>query len=379
MKRLFRIRQSAKMLVQHLLLPAAYLIECRKPVKKGRIVFADAHHGSTPESMAQLVRAARQPEAGFEVVEWYRDFGRMGALRQLRESAAFMKLYATAQTVVICDNFLPVSSCRKRRGTTVVQLWHGPGAFKRFGYDAPEDIPSYYKGHVYRNYDLVTVSGTACVGPFAGAMRLPKKVVQPVGVCRMDACLSEAWRQECREEFRRLYPEARGRKVLLWAPTFRGNAGAPEAAGIPEMERLAKALSDEWLVVMSLHPHLRRTITDERYFGRMPSERMLPAADLFVTDYSSLLYDACLQRRRVLIFAPDLEEFERGRGTYMPLSDFPGIIVRRGENLAPAVEQTMAAYDFQKQQKFVQNWLGACDGHATERVLHFIRERAGEK
>ena len=45
-------------------------------------------------------------------------------------------------------------SCHKRKGTTVIQLWHGCGAFKRFGYDAKDDIPQFYKGNVYRNAPL---------------------------------------------------------------------------------------------------------------------------------------------------------------------------------------------------------------------------------
>ena len=68
----------------------------------------------------------------------------------------FMKLYAVSQTVVICDNFLPVASCRKRKGTKVIQLWHAGGALKKFGYDTADDIPAYYKGNVMANLPLVT-------------------------------------------------------------------------------------------------------------------------------------------------------------------------------------------------------------------------------
>ena len=65
----------------------------------------------------------------------------------------FMQVYAQAEYVFINSYFLPVSSCRKRKETTVVQLWHSGGLMKKMGYDTTEDIPKYYKGNPTANYD----------------------------------------------------------------------------------------------------------------------------------------------------------------------------------------------------------------------------------
>ena len=372
----FLLKQELKMLSQNVFLPLAYRLGCLRPCDRKRVIFADAHHKSRPESMDRLFRVLSAPGSGFAVTEWYRDFGQMSIAAQFLASVSFMRLYAGAGTVVLCDNFLPAAACRARRETTVVQLWHGPGAFKKFGYDAADDIPSFYRGNVYRNTGLVTVSGPACVKPFSHAMRLKKGIVRPLGISRMDDCLSDAWREACRKEFAAAYPEAAGKKVLLWAPTFRGNAGAPRAAGLEEVRALAKELGEEWLVVISLHPHLRTTVADENCFGRIPSERILPAADVFMTDYSSLLYDACLQKRRMLIFAPDLEEFLAERGTYMDIREFPGEIVTEARKLADAVRRTLDGYDYERQKAFSEKYLSACDGRATERIVKVIKEKS---
>ena len=76
---------------------------------------------------------------------------------------SFMKGYAAAGYVYICSYFLPVSSCKKREETKVIQLWHSGGLLKKMGYDTGDDIPKYYKGNVTRNYDLVTVSSEVCI------------------------------------------------------------------------------------------------------------------------------------------------------------------------------------------------------------------------
>ena len=56
--------------------------------------------------------------------------------------------------------------------TMVIQLWHACGCYKKFGYDAKDDIPENYHGaKVYRSADLVTHAGEAAVKPSASAMR----------------------------------------------------------------------------------------------------------------------------------------------------------------------------------------------------------------
>lgn len=387
MKISFAVKQVLKMGMQHILLPLAYECFRHRPVNKKKVILADAHHDSCPGSL-ELLRERLLASEELEITEWYRDFGRLGALGQLRTCLAFMKLYAGAGTVVICDNFLPVSSCRKRSGTKVIQLWHGPGAFKKFGYDAKEDIPPGYLGNVYRNYDLVTVSGPACVAPFTSAMRQPSGVVRSLGVSRMDACLDPKYREDCEKAVYETYPQARNKKILLWAPTFRGNAGAPTLPGEEEMDLLAEELGEEWMVIKSLHPHLlsyrRRTgwkqeeISGGTVLSALPTEKILPAADILITDYSSVMYDACLLRKKILMYAPDLSSFMRTRGTYLDLHEFPGKIVRDPGLLKRAVLATEKQYDTEKQERFRKAYLSACDGQATERILHFITaEHAG--
>lgn len=123
------IRQYLKMAVQNLLLPAAYRLFCTKQIEKGFTLFADAHNAKVPSSMAPLVREVKR-RGTKKVVEIYDDYQQISFLRLLRRMLYFMKYYARAEYVVICDNFLPAASCKKRSETTLIQLWHGCGAFK---------------------------------------------------------------------------------------------------------------------------------------------------------------------------------------------------------------------------------------------------------
>ena len=74
-----------------------------------------------------------------------------------------------------------------------------------------------------------------------------------MGVSRTDLYTSRAWQRRCISQFRQQYSEAAGKKVVLWAPTFRGNAGMPGEVPL-DVEALKRALGPEYYVLVKLHP-----------------------------------------------------------------------------------------------------------------------------
>lgn len=126
---IFRAKQIIKMLFQQVILPIIYNIYAVRPVIPNTVILADAHHDEIPFSMLAVKDELMQhPE--LQVTELYWNNSSCSVLGIFRNMARFMKEYATAETVIICDNFLPAASCRKRKETRVIQLWHACGAFK---------------------------------------------------------------------------------------------------------------------------------------------------------------------------------------------------------------------------------------------------------
>ncbi len=382
------LKQYIKMFAQNCVLPVCYRLNCRGPVRPELVIFADAHHNSRPENM-RLLYEALQAKGGFEIREMYLDYQKASAGAVMRHMFGFMKLYARAGCVVICDNFLPAASCRKRKETKVVQLWHACGALKKFGYDTADDIPRQYHGNVFRNTTLVTVSAPRCVKPFASAMRLTEKQVRPLGVSRTDLYFQENWRESCRKEFYRLYPQAAGKRVVLWAPTFRGNPGAPTLPAL-DLKALQERLGEKWLVLSRVHPHMHEAYKETDC--KMPTERLFPVVDVLIADYSSLIFEYLLFDKPLVLYAPDLEEYEKKRGFYLNYGAIPGYQVKVEEALADAVMQEyrtvrqkcpagqdcpdMPENDSRllraKREQFLEAYMSGCDGQATRRIAGYI-------
>ena len=453
----FQLKQQAKMFSQNVYLPAVYDLHRCCRVERNLVVFADAHHDGRPEAMELLYRRLKQSrvQPAYHIVEMYLDFGRASKAEVMEYSTRFMKLYARASVVVVCDNFLPVASCRKKRDTMVVQLWHACGCYKKFGYDAKDDIPEGYHGDVYRNLSLVTVSAEAAVEPFSSAMHRTHGEVQALGVSRTDLYFSRKWRYRCIEAFRELYPDvyeetgagsggeagagsgretgARGvrktgslrkrRKVVLWAPTFRGNAGQPGLMDL-DTEKLQRQLGKEYLVLTRVHPHMKEARKAVKNHCPIPTEQLYPVVDVLIADYSSLIYEyllaAQIQNQQdlhggrepyvgqmlhggLVLYVPDLDTYMAQRGTYMDIHEIPGEIVKDADRLADAVRRAAGddgpglctgeskvddgalesgnggqaagwiGSQAKKRDVFLRRYLSACDGQSTARIAERIR------
>lgn len=297
------------------------------------------------------------------------DYSKLSPFHSFLCAIRFMRSYAQARVVFICDSFLPVVSCRKDPRTTVVQLMHSCGLGKKIGYDSTEDIPAGYRGYVYRNYDLVTVSSQACAAPIAHGMRMDTNSVLPLGSSRSDFYFDQKWRDQCRQTFFAQHPDAVGKTVILWAPTFRGNAGDPQQLGANDIEALQKKLGEKYYIIKKVHPHV-----ENRYHlsnSDIPTEKLLPIADLMITDYSSVVVDYMLFNKPYVLYVPDLIQYTQTRGLYVDISTLTPFLVEHEEDLASTVLRALQSPCFYVQEN-IPFHLSACDGHSTERIIKHL-------
>ena len=137
-----------------------------------------------------------------------------------------------------------------------------------------------------------------------------------------------------------------GKRVLVYAPTWRDRGtGAVDEL---DVNALAAELGDDWVVVARGHT---RSSALGHYVAVHPRvidasahpdiNDVILAADLVVTDYSSLMFDAAVAAVPLVFFVPDLERYrDRERGfTFDFAASAPGPLVRsRAEVAALATE-----------------------------------------
>ncbi len=166
------------------------------------------------------------------------------------------------------------------------------------------------------------------------------------------------------------------KKVVLYAPTWRGSHGTPELEA-EEVEREVARLKEA-----DCHLLFRgHTLSDSRQLGShlpddIPTNELLAVVDVLITDYSSIWFDFLATGRPILFFLKDLEQYSAERGLYFGTDKLPGPVSRDLDGLLTDLRDQLRGntaihprYDAAKHEFCPHE-----DGSATARVLHRIFE-----
>jgi CDP-glycerol glycerophosphotransferase (TagB/SpsB family) len=171
-------------------------------------------------------------------------------------------------------------------------------------------------------------------------------------------------------------------RTLLYAPTHREYQ--KEFVPVLDVGALADALGGDWLVMPRAHYfyesdarvrelHDRGKVLD---VSDHPSiEELCLAADVLVTDYSSIMFDYGALDRPIVVHVPDLDEYESRRGTYFDVTtESPGVVTRSDAELIDALRSGEALGDDAARTRaaFRARFCYLDDGHAAERVVRRV-------
>ncbi|MCC8044351.1 MAG: CDP-glycerol glycerophosphotransferase family protein [Clostridiales bacterium] len=301
-----------------------------------------------------------------------------------------LALLCATSRVLVLDEYTPfVHYITIGPETKVVQLWHACGAFKAFGFTrlGKTKAPS-QKTALHRNYDYVTVSTkNVCVCHSEG-FGIPTANVVPTGIPRTDVFFDEDYKTRTRDRLQEKYPVLKGRKVILFAPTFRGHDR--DDAYYP-MERFQvgsfmDAVGEEYVLLIKHHPFVTAVHpVPEAYKDRVLDlsaetelNDLLFVADLIITDYSSLVFEASLLELPMLFYTFDLEDYISERDFYFDFESFvPGRFFYTQEELERAVIRR--EYSREKTEAFKNWFFDELDGHSTDRVAALLYQAMGMK
>ncbi|MGW4107402.1 CDP-glycerol glycerophosphotransferase family protein, partial [Streptomyces sp. NPDC004976] len=176
---------------------------------------------------------------------------------------------------------------------------------------------------------------------------------------------------------------APGRRAVLYAPTHRDY----EAGWTPRLDlaALAARLGEDTVLLVRGHYFYAAGVsplTGPRRSGRVidvssydPVEELCLAADVLVTDYSSIMFDYANLDRPIVIHADDWETYRTTRGVYFDLmADAPGPVARTQDELT-GILTTDAWHDesaAKARAAFRRRFCEYDDGRAAERVVRRV-------
>lgn len=302
-------------------------------------------------------------------------------IRRIAKEAAMAK-------VIVLEDFYPqINQTVLSKKTMLLQLWHACGAFKMFGLSElgkDGSLPQNTKNH--RNYSAAFTSGENMVPFYSEAFGMNPKNTLPLGVPRTDVFFDTEYKEQVRKRLYEKYPMLKGKKVVLFAPTFRG--GGNKDGYYPmdrfRIDRYMEAVPEDTVLIVKNHPFVKEAFTwSEMYADRVLDltgkeniNDVLFITSLLITDYSSSIFEASLLEIPMLFYVFDLEEYVASRDFYFDFTNFvPGERAVTFEELIVHSVKCLGetgSYTNERLQEFRNYFLDALDGGSTERIADYI-------
>ena len=361
-----------------------------KKIKREKAVFVEVRFDEITDSFRLVYD--RMKADGFDVHEQFIENIKPGKWGYIKRCLRMLEDISDAHYVFLNDACNVTSCIPLRKGTKIYQLWHACGAFKKFGMSTAELIfgdnrKSLERYPNYGNLSYVTVSSPEVIWAYEEAMNLKDTKTQVVatGVSRTDVFYDQHFIEQSKAAVYSVCPAAENKKIILYAPTFRGRvakAESPDCLDIPAMKR---ALGDEYVLLIKHHPFVKQPPVvpeDCADFAMdvtkiLEIDQLLCASDVCVSDYSSLIFEYSLFERPMIFFAYDLDDYFDWRGFYYNYDELtPGPVVKETEEIIDYIRHLDARFDQAQVHAFKEKFMSSCDGHATDRIMALVLNSA---
>lgn len=298
-----------------------------------------------------------------------------------RGTLQLIKLFASSDIVLVDDYVSLLEPLELAPETKIIQVWHAGSGFKSIGYSRFGNYGSPKLTNAHRKYTYAITGSEQLRHVYAEAFGIEESAVIPTGLPRVDTFLDPERTEKVRAEFFEMHPHLAGKRLILFAPTFRGRGAASAFYDYDQIdfEALYRMCGADTRILFRAHHFVPPPVPiPEQFADRIfdftsfpNGNDLLHVTDILVTDYSSIIYEFSLLNRPILFFAPDRQVYEATRGFHREYeAAAPGKICDTMDELIKAIESE--DFDLWKVAEFRQVNFDRIDTHAGDRVIDWL-------
>lgn len=360
------------------------------PVKKNRVFFMSTmgkQYSCNPKYIFEnMTKKDYIKNKEFEYIWAFNnpnDFKHVNAKLICKKNIVVYFYYLLTSKVIIynCGGF---SYAPIRKTQFLVETWHGGGAFKKVGFAIKEKSNESKIGIKMASNDIKLFLSSCLVSSellIKDAMNYKGEILNS-GLPRNDKLFINSL--EYKNEVKAKIGIDNDKKVVLYAPTFKGNENnavsldeAWEQINPLEIKEILKdRFNGEWIFTVRGHQYndeIKMEGVDIDLSKYEDMQDLLLIADILITDYSSSIWDYAITKKPCFLFTPDLENYEqKERGFLVPIKKWPGIIAKSNLDLKNKIHE----FDFNmyndKLDKFLMEMKSYEEGIASDIVIERI-------
>lgn len=288
----------------------------------------------------------------------------------------FVQMYYLATSKVIILDGYSIAACtlKKKKGTTIIQMWHALGAFKKFGYSVLGKEEGSNKKlaltmKMHNNYDYVLTSSEETIKYFSEAFNTSKNNVIVMPLPRVDLLTSKEYKEKIKSRIIKQYPIIKKKKNILYVPTFR-----KDGENIDFINNLIDFVDfNKYNLIIKLHPLSKIEIKDKRIIlsDKFSSVDMMMISNYVITDYSAIVFEASLLNKPIFFYPYDYEKYYKKRDFYIDYKkEMPGVIAYDAGSIINSIENN--DYDLNEVKEFCKKYISFTKNKCTVNLVEFI-------
>lgn len=308
-------------------------------------------------------------------------------LFNLRSPFQFIKgiFHLATSKVIFVDNYFGfLSAIKFKKDVTCIQLWHANGAIKKFGLldpgnntRTPAAMNRFHK--VYNQFHKIIVGSDKMQEIFKKAFGLDDSKFIKSGIPRTDIFYNQVLIEEKKEQLYRKFPHLRGKKILLYAPTYR-NEDLENFELNLNLELMTTELATRgYILLLKLHPAIKQGVDIPKScshfvydFSKMSNTNdLLFITDILITDYSSLPFEYSILEKPMIFYPYDFDKYKNERGFWEDYHQLvPGPVVSSTSKIISTIIES--DFNIDEVKKFKQEWNQYSNGNSSKEIAKYI-------
>ena len=354
------------------------------PINSKKVVFSSYFSTKFNDSPRAIFEAMRRLAPDYEFIWLMRDDSVIIEGAEVIKPTKIKALYHLATAKIWVDSSRKRSWVVKRKGQYYVQTWHGGIAFKRVEADVQENLPDLYVKAAKQDSKMADlfISGSKWQTESYRKSYWYDGDILEKGLPRSDIFykLTDSIKKSVYDH----YQLSSDTHLVLYAPTFRADESL--SSYDVDFEGLLNTLSakfgGKWAVLVRLHPNVAKMQDFIQYSDRILNgssyqeiNDLIVSSDVMITDYSSCMFDAMEARKKVFIYARDVDAYMSDRGSEFTFDELPFDLAQSNEELFAAIHHFEQEQYEDKVSQFSQRLGLFKTSHASEDVVNYILDK----
>lgn len=329
------------------------------PVKKTRVLFLSFNGKQFSDSPKYVYEGMLKYRGEYELIWAFSNPDSIVNKKKVyyvrKESFKYFYYFCTSRFIIVNDTsniYMPV-----RKSQVYINTWHGGGWFKKVGLSCNKY--SKYAEFEFKMKNRQTTYFTASSEYFVDTV-LHRSFGYGGKILRIGMPRNQVFYQENKGKIRNYvrgkFIEDSNTLLVLYAPTHRSYKDEIPPLDVNLLiESLRKRFGKSVKVLFRAHHLIGSFKIDSSLIEDVTNypdiQELLLACDIVLSDYSSCMWEAAIQYKPIIVYAPDAQKYIDSQGFFLDMDKWPFIVGQSNKEVSDKIlsfDEVKYAHDIRK-------------------------------